>query len=40
MKGLERFPIIGLVVGEELVRENGLFQKKTEQMDIFLRGFL
>ena len=39
MKGLERFLIIGSVVGEKLVRENGLFQKETKQKDILKRYF-
>ena len=43
MKVLERFLIIGWVLGEELVRENGLFQKETKNGEIlmkyFLRGF-
>ena len=33
-KGLERFLIIGWVVGEKLFRENGLFHKETKQKQI------
>ena len=39
MKGLEKFLIIGWVVEEKLVRDNGLFQKETKQSDILSRYF-